>query len=153
CFVRHKGALYLYYVGWQNLRDGLFINDTGRAIVHPETRTIEREFQGPVFGRDRNNPLFAAATAFHIEGDRWRAWYNSGIKWQPLAGGGWKHYYGLHHAHSANGVDWVSDPGQCLPFQDEYEYAFGRPSVLFAGELFLMWFAHRATKTTDAYRI
>ena len=90
---------------------------------------------------------------FHVEGDRWRAWYNSGIKWERTLDGGWKHYYGLHHAHSTNGIDWISDPGQCLPFQDEYEYAFGRPSVYVRDGLFLMWFAHRATKTIDTYRI
>jgi hypothetical protein len=41
----------------------------------------------------------------------------------------------------------------CLPFADEYEYAFGRPSVIRCGETYYMWFAHRATKTADTYRI
>jgi hypothetical protein len=83
----------------------------------------------------------------------WRAWYNSGIKWEKTADGGWKHYYGLHHAHSVDGVIWVSDPGQCLPFRDEYEYAFGRPSLHVANGLYLMWYAHRATMTIATYRI
>lgn len=153
CFVKHDGLVYLYYIGWQNFRDGLFGCDTGRAILDVDALTLRREYLGPVFGRDKNNPLFAAATAFHVEGDRWRAWYNSGVRWDRLPDGSWKHYYGLHHAHSSNGVDWISDPGQCLPFQDEHEYAFGRPSVFVKGGLFLMWFAHRATKAIDTYRI
>ena len=31
CFVKHGDAIYLYYVGWQNLPEGLWICDTGRV--------------------------------------------------------------------------------------------------------------------------
>src|ERR1700693_1159234 len=103
CFVEHKGQIYLYYVGWQNLPDTLWICDTGRAVLDPHALTLSREFAGPVLGRDRSNPLFAAATAFYVEGDVWETWYNSGIKWQKTEVG-WRHYYGIHYARSADGV-------------------------------------------------
>ena len=45
-----------------------------------------------------------------------------------------------------DGIDWVGDPDMCIPFADEYEYAFGRPSVVYWDNLFHMWFAHRATE-------
>lgn len=152
CIVSHEGRHYLYYVGWQNLPDTLWICDTGRAVLDLEALTLTKEFLGPVLGRDKTNPLFAAATAFHVEGDRWRTWYNSGISWTKLADG-WHHHYGIHHAHSTNGVDWTCDPGMCLPFKDEYEYAFGRPSVIRQDGLYLMWFAHRASREIATYRI
>ncbi len=50
-------------------------------------------------------------------------------------------------------MDWVCDPGLCIPFADEYEYAFGRPSVYYKDEIYYLWYAHRATKTTATYRI
>lgn len=152
CFVKHRDQCFLYYVGWQNLPDTLWICDTGRAVLDMEALSLRKEFLGPVFGRDKNNPLFAAATAFHVSGDSWRTWYNSGLKWEKTELG-WKHYYGVHHAHSKNGVDWVSDSGLCLPFADEYEYAFGRPTVYFSDGVYFMWFAHRATKNIQTYRI
>ncbi|WP_332742573.1 hypothetical protein [Hydrogenophaga sp.] len=152
CFVKHRGAIYLYYVGWQNLPEGLWICDTGRAKLDEGELTLTREFAGPVLGRDKNNPLFAAATAFHVSGDLWQTWYNSGLRWEKTAQG-WKHHYGIHYAHSNNGVDWVCHPGMCLPFKDEYEYAFGRPSVIHREGTYFMWYAHRATRTTDTYRI
>lgn len=152
CFVPHGGKIYLYYVGWQNLPDTLWICDTGRAILDPGELTLTREFQGPVLGRDKHNPLFAAATAFHVSGDHWQTWYNSGIKWEKTPTG-WKHYYGIHYAESADGIDWTCYPGLCLPFADEYEYAFGRPSVYRVEDIYYMWFAHRASKTVDKYRI
>jgi hypothetical protein len=152
CFVKHNNAIYLYYVGWQNLPEGLWICDTGRAQLDAAGLTLTREFQGPVLGRDKNNPLFAAATAFHVSGDLWQTWYNSGIRWEKTTQG-WKHYYGIHYAESSNGVDWICHRGMCLPFADEYEYAFGRPSVICLEDTYFMWYAHRATKTIDTYRI
>lgn len=152
CFVKNKNQHYLYYVGWQNLPEELWICDTGRAILDIDALTLEKEFLGPVFGRDKHNPLFAAATAFHITGDTWHTWYNSGIKWEKV-GKGWHHHYGIHHARSHNGIDWVCDPEMCIPFADEYEYAFGRPSVYYNEGVYYMWFAHRATKDIATYRI
>jgi len=153
CLIKHQQQYYLYFVGWQNLPDKLWLCDTGRAIVDPENLTLKKEFLGPVFGRDKHNPLFAAATAFYITADDvWHTWYNSGIKWEKR-GEEWHHYYGLHHAKSKDGIDWVCEPGFAIPFADEYEYAFGRPSVVYWDNLYHMWFAHRASKTISTYRI
>jgi hypothetical protein len=152
CIVQNQGRTYLYYVGWQNLPDTLWICDTGRVALDLEALTLTREFRGPVLGRDKDNPLFAAATAFHVEGERWKTWYNSGLRWEKT-GAGWKHYYGLHYAESRDGVQWKCEPGLMLPFKDEYEYAFGRPSVIRVDDTYFMWFAHRASATIDTYRI
>ena len=152
CFVEQNGTHYLYYVGWQNLPDGLWCCDTGRSILDPHKLELHKEFLGPVFGRDKHNPLFAAATAFHIKDNVWHSWYNSGKSWQKQDNG-WKHFYGIHHAHSNNGIEWHCDSNMCIPFADEYEYAFGRPSVYYSNDRYYMWFAHRATKEIDTYRI
>jgi hypothetical protein len=152
CFVKHNDRYFLYYVGWQNLPDGLWICDTGRALLDTNELSLRREFLGPVLGRDKSNPLFAAATAFHIRENVWHTWYNSGIRWEKTEQG-WRHYYGIHHAQSNDGIDWTCDPGLCIPFADEYEYAFGRPSVYFHEGVYFMWFAHRATRDIPTYRI
>lgn len=152
CFVACGGTIYLYYVGWQNLPEGLWLCDTGRAILDTELLSLRREFPGPVLGRDKTNPLFAAATAFHATPGSWKTWYNSGIRWEKTSSG-WKHYYGIHYASSNDGVNWHCEPGMCIPFADEYEYAFGRPSVIRHEQTYYMWFAHRATKDVDAYRM
>lgn len=152
CLIEHDEKIYLYYVGWQNLPDGLWICDTGRAILDPHNLELVREFSGPVLGRDKDNPLFAAATAFHVSGNNWKAWYNSGVKWEKTAKG-WHHKYGVHYAESDDGINWRYTPGMCIPFADEYEYAFGRPSVFHIDNTYYMWFAHRATKDIATYRI
>lgn len=153
CLIKNKDKYYLYYVGWQNLPDDLWICDTGRAILDINKLELNKEFLGPVIGRDKNHPLFAAATAFFIteDGD-WHTWYNSGIKWERTETS-LNHYYGLHHAQSKDGINWVYDKIQCLPFKDKYEYAFGRPSVVYWNGMYHMWYAHRATKFIDTYRM
>src|SRR5450830_1574201 len=84
CLIKHQDRHYLYYVGWQNLPEGMWICDTGRAILDTENLTLTKEFPGPVLGRDKHNPLFAAGTAFHITDDVWHTWYNSGISGKKL---------------------------------------------------------------------
>ena len=152
CFVEYNNVRFLYYVGWQNLQEGMWLCDTGRTIVDVETLALQREFDGPVLGRDKNNPLFAAGTAFLIIDEVWHTWYNSGLRWEQTTKG-LKHYYGIHHATSSNGVDWECEKGMCIPFANEYEYAFGRPCVIKINGEYCMWFAHRATKKTDKYRM
>lgn len=152
CFLKHIERCYLYYVGWQNLPESMWICDTGRVEVDSKNLSLTRIFPGPILGRDKNKPLFAAGTAFLIVDDLWHAWFNSGIRWERTEKG-LKHYYGIHHAISENGVDWDCESEMCIPFADEYEYAFGRPTVTIWDGVYHMWFAHRATKSIDTYRI
>lgn len=153
CIVPWQGRFYLYYVGWQNLSRGGWICDTGRAILDVENLTLEREFLGPVLGRDRRHPLFLAATAYCIDPEGlWHCYYNSGLSWEKTDDG-WHHVYGLHHATSRNGLDWDYIAGMAIPFADENEYAFGRPSVVDWDGMFYMWFAHRGSKGVPAYRM
>lgn len=153
CLIKNYDQIYLYYVGWQNLPDTLWICDTGRAKLDLTPLTLEKEFLGPVIGRDREHPLFAAATAFFIdENNIWHTWFNSGLSWEKVDSN-WKHKYGLHHGTSINGLDWKFDEGMAIPFADEYEYAFGRPTVVKWDDKYHMWYAHRETEYIKTYRI
>ena len=153
CIIKNKSKYYIYYSGWQNLPEGLWICDTGRAIIDVEKLTAQREFSGPVLARDKNNPLFAAATSIYItENGVWHTWYNSGIRWDKTKDG-WKPCYGIHHAQSKDGIDWICNPGLIIPLADKYEHSFGRPCVVYWDNLFYMWFAHRGTKNYSTYRI
>lgn len=153
CFVKHKEKIYIYYSGWQNIQNGLWHCDTGRAIACPKSLTAKKEFDGPVLGRDKNNPIFAAATSVHVDGNNnWKTWYNSGISWEKR-GSDWHCKYGIHYATSVNGIDWECRPGLIIPIKDEYEHSFGRPCVVHWENNYHMWFAHRGTRNYSTYRI
>jgi len=153
CFEKNNGQYYLYYSGWQNFPEGLWICDTGRAIVDVENLSAEKEFKGPILARDKNNPLFAAATSVHVtEGGRWYTWYTSGIKWEKTEKG-WKAIESIRHAQSVDGIDWICDPGHCITPADKYEYSFGRPCVVYWRNYYYMWFGHRGNVDNSTYRI
>ncbi len=49
-FVSHNNQTYLYYVGWQNLPDKLWICDTGRATLNMDDLTLTKEFMAQCSG-------------------------------------------------------------------------------------------------------
>ena len=154
CLVKNKGNIYLYYSGWQNIDKNFWHCDTGRAIIYPDKMTASREFNGPIMGRDKDNPIFAAITSVHVDedGNNWKAWYNSGIKWEKI-NNSWHPTYGIHYATSENGIDWKSKKGLTIPIKNKYEHSFGRPCVVFWENQYQMWFSYRGTKNHTTYRM
>lgn len=152
CLVKHKEKFYLYYTGWVNVEKNLWHCDTGRAILDTKNLKAEREFDGPIFGRDKHNPIFAAATAVKIENNIWKSWYNSGISWSKK-NNEWHPKYGIHYATSNDGIDWKSRPGIIIPFKDQFEHSFGRPSVIKINKMYHMWFSHRGANQNSKYRM
>jgi len=144
---------YLYYSGWNNLSDGLWLCDTGLASINHDDLSISRKYEGPIMSRDRHNPYFAAGTSVLREGSFWRSWYNSGISWTQNQDSTWKPLYGIHYAESMNGIDWNYFPGLVIPLKDPSEHSFGRPTVVKWGGQYLMWFSYRGANNNPNYRI
>jgi predicted GH43/DUF377 family glycosyl hydrolase len=59
----------------------------------------------------------------------WRMWYVGASGWIEVNG---KEVptYRIHHAVSANGLNWEVDQHDCIQFQNEDEFGFGRPWVM-----------------------
>ncbi len=154
CLVKNKSKIYLYYSGWQNIDKNFWHCDTGRAIIDTDKMISFREFDGPIMGRDKDNPIFAAITSVHVDenGNNWRAWYNSGIKWERKEDS-WHPTYGIHYASSDDGINWKSKKGLIIPIKNEYEHSFGRPCVVFWDNQYKMWFSYRGSKDHTTYRM
>jgi len=144
---------YFYYSGWNNLTSGLWLCDTGLAQISKATMKFSRLFEGPVMGRSRFNPYFAAATAVIREKGIFRAWYNSGIDWVLQSDTSYKPKYGIHYAESENGIDWSFQKGQVIPFADQNEHSFGRPTVVHWDDTYHMWFSCRGSNSDPEYKI
>jgi hypothetical protein len=151
-FVYDDSKLYLYYCGWLNIVGGMWHCDTGRAIVDVNSLTAEREFTGPILGRRADIPFFAVATTVLKEGDRWIAWYNRGLLWKKEQEN-WEAVYGIHVASSNDGVDWNCGEDLVIPFKDEHEHSFGRPTVINFSGHYLMWFSARGAAKNPYYKI
>ena len=127
--------------------------DAGRAVVDLDGLVAKKEFCGPILGRRRDIPLYAVATTVmkRAPGD-WISWYNRGIAWSQH-NGAWVPKYGIHFAESQDGLDWQCESDLIIPFKDEYEHSFGRPSVILLDGCYLMWFAARGSNKDPLYRI
>jgi hypothetical protein len=148
-----NGKTYLYYSGWNNLSHGLWLCDTGLALVDKRNLGFSRFSEGPVMGRDRHNPFFAAATSVLQEKGLFRAWYNSGVDWIAQEDGAFKPKYGIHYAESSDGIDWDYFPNLVIPFKDAYEHSFGRPTVAYWDSCYHMWFSCRGANHNPEYKI
>ena len=152
-FVFDEDNLYLYYCGWQNLPNGMWHCDTGRLKVDPENMTLTREFDGPILGRRADIPLYAVATVVQKQSCKdWVSWYNRGISWKN-DNGTWIPKYGIHFAYSSDGLNWVCESDLIIPFSDDGEHSFGRPTVLKDNDKYFMWFAARGGGGDPRYRI
>jgi predicted GH43/DUF377 family glycosyl hydrolase len=142
CIVRRGDDTLLYYTGWSLGVSVPFYLAIGLAISR-DGGAFERVSAAPILGRRDSDPYLTASPHIVLEGDRWRAWYVSGVRWTEQ-----RHYYNLRHAESADGVRW-SEGRVCVDFADEREHAFSRPCVVRGDGGYEMWFAVRG----DAYRL
>ena len=142
----------LDYCGWLNIAGGMWHCDTGRATINFDTLTAEREFFGPILGRRADIPFFAVATTVIKEESRWLAWYNRGLRWKKDQGK-WEAVYGIHFACSNDGVNWDCGKELVIPFKDQYENSFGRPTVINFLNYYLMWFSARGAANDPLYKI
>lgn len=148
CVVPHGDRLYQYYTGWSLGRTVPFTFHIGLAISEDGGRTFIKVSEGPVLGRTRVDPYLVASPSVLLEGDAWRMWYVSGLRWEATSGGP-RHYYHIRYAESSDGVDWTPTGRVCVDFANESEYAFARPVVRRTDDgRYRMWYCVRG----DAYR-
>ena len=138
---------YMYYVGWVPTVLTPFQNFTGLATAPRGTDNFTRVSRAPILERTHAEPFSTGSVDVMKEGERWRMWYTSFLRWgQP---GEHKHYYVIKYAESTDGVHWGRDGKICIDMQDSSEYAIGKPSVFKHNNQYYMWYVYRGTQ----YRI
>jgi hypothetical protein len=139
--VRDGCQLFLYYTGWIKGVHVPWYNDLGLASSL-DGLTFTRASRSPIMPRGDLDHIGIGSSCILQDDDTWHMWYTRFDRWGAGAADH-PHYYNIKHAHSADGVVWVSDPGICIDFRDSSEYAIAKPCVLKVGERFVMWYSHR----------
>jgi hypothetical protein len=140
----------LYYIGWNNAPEqGIFRNAIGLAISENKGPFLKVS-SGPILDRSIHDPGFTASCSVLKNGTDWRMWYLSCIGWKlqndlPI------HRYHIKEAKSMDGINWDSTGIIAIDFGDDSEYAISRPSVIFDGSNWRMWYSHRGTSYKIGY--
>jgi hypothetical protein len=147
----------LYYSGWCRLAgDAPYHNSTGLAVSDDGGRTFRRACPGPVLDRGPWEPLSATSPCVLRHEETWHAFYSSGRAWIEVDGKP-EHVYDIHHATSADGIEWQRHREPAIP-QSFAEEALTRPTILREPDGgWAMWYCHRGSRGFrgggDAYRI
>ncbi len=148
--VNFRGRKHLYYIGWQRTQRAPYQIFIGLALSGDGGRSFKRYARVPVMDRVDDDPLLRSSPWVLAQGGGLRMWYVSGLRWVQEQDG-LRYRTVIRHATSVDGVSWTASPGICVEPELEGEHGVGRPSVLFDGKLYRMWYSARSRP--DQYKI
>ncbi len=141
--VKHQQQLLMYYSGWNQRVNVPYHNAMGLAVSHDDGLSFTRMYEGPIMDRINTEPYLAVTPSVLKEGDAWKMWYVSGIRW-ILVEQKYEPVYVIKHAYSDDGIHWQRPGGICLVQNHENE-AFSHPNVIKQDETYHMWYCSRAS--------
>jgi predicted GH43/DUF377 family glycosyl hydrolase len=145
-----NGDKRLYYQGFQRSQRVPYLTFTGLAIRRADRKRFEKFSRTPITDRTNEEPFIRSTCSILRQGEIWKMWYVSTIKWT-------QDEHGLHyicvvrHATSKDGLAWETCAGVCLEPDLQDEYAVGRPSVVYEEGKYKMWYSIRSFRSL--YRI
>lgn len=141
--VPFQGQRYLYYQGFQRSHRVPYLTFTGLAIADENSSSFRKYSRVPITDRTEQEPFIRSTCSILREGDTWKMWYVSTVKW--IEDGHGLHYICvIRYATSADGISWQTRPGICLEPALADEYAVGRPSVIYEENIYKMWYSIRS---------
>ncbi len=94
----------------------------------------------PIIDISPFDPCLVTAPFVLRDGDEWRMWYASGIRWahEPQ---GLQSYYHIKYAESDDGINWRRDGRICIDFADAHERCIARLWVVRDAGVYRGWFS------------
>jgi hypothetical protein len=153
CLLSEGGLTYLYYIGWKRQPDVPFRNAIGLAVSKDNGKTFSKHSNGPILDRSIHDPAFVASCDILKDGDLYKMWYLSALKWSNH-GDQWTAHYRIKSTISTNLLSWEGSGHVAIDFKDHSEYAISTPRVHKSESGgFKMWYSHRGSAQNKTYRI
>ncbi|MGQ0810512.1 MAG: hypothetical protein ACT4OO_04725 [Nitrospiraceae bacterium] len=138
----HNGIKYFYYIGWNVGTTVPYRNSIGVAISTDGGRSFTRLHKGPILDRTNTEPHFCATPCVLVEGELWRMWYLSCVRWE-FYGGRAEPYYHIKYAESNDGLSWKKRGLVAIDFKSPEEGGIVRPCVIRENGIYKMWYSYR----------
>ncbi len=147
--VKRGSELYLYYAGYQIVKNVRFIVLGGLAISTDNGATFKRYKHTPVVERTSDEFLFRVIHTIFFEDGVWKVWYGGGnhfvkgdSKSLPV--------YDIRYMESPDGINFP-ETGKIVLNNGKDEHRVGRPYVIKKGSKYYMFFG--ASTPTQPYRL
>ena len=139
--LSQNDQLFLYYSGWNQRVSVPYHNAMGLAVSRDNGLSFSRLYEGPIMDRIATEPYVAVTPSVLKDGNAWKMWYVSGIRWQ-LVNQRYEPVYVIKYAYSVDGIVWERPNITCIEQQHENE-AFSHPNVLKINDTYHMWYCYR----------
>jgi len=146
CILRVGDARYLYYMGWNLAVTVPWKNAIGLAVSESPDAPFRRVSRFPIVPLDEADPYTISYPWVMRDGDRYRMWYGSNLRWGPEKK---DMLHVIKYAESADAVRWEKRDGVVIDSASPEEYAICKPCVVKDADCYRMWFCSRGEK----YRI
>lgn len=146
CILSIGGVRYLYYMGWNLSVTVPWKNAIGLAISESSDRPFKRISRFPIVPLDEIDPYTISYPWVLPEGDRYRMWYGSNLRWGPQKE---DMLHVIKYAESVDALHWEKSGLIAIDSETNDENAICRPCVVSDAEGYRMWFCSRGAK----YRI
>ncbi len=148
CIVKYNKNLYLYYIGWDRGYE-VWRAFIGLAISN-EGKTFKKVSNVPIIDRSPVDPYLCTSPYVMLDGNIWKMWYTSGVKWERINGEPRPKYL-IKYVESKDGVNWIRKGTVCIKFEYKDEWAIARPCVIKEDDMYKMWYSY--ARGDRGYRI
>jgi hypothetical protein len=147
--VRRGNELYLYYAGYQLVKNIRFLVFCGLAISNDNGSSFKRYKNTPVLERTDSEFLFRVIHSILFEDGVWKVWYGAGnhfiageTKTLPV--------YDIRYIESQDGITFPENGRVAIQNRDN-EHRLGRPYVVRNKNKYQMYFG--SSKISEIYRL
>lgn len=137
--VRVGEKIYMYYVGFQLVKNVKFLAFTGLAISEDNGDTFKRYQEIPIMDRTQKAPYIRAIHSVIYEDNVFKIWYSIDKGWQYIDGEPYPSY-NIWYTESKDGINFLNaDTTLCVNTQGG-EYRIGRPRVYKKNGIYQMYY-------------
>jgi hypothetical protein len=140
--VQAGNEMRLYYTGWNVGTTVPYRNAIGIAVEARPGPDFHKRYAGPILDRTPDEPYFCATPCVLEHDGIWHMWYLSCTDWRPYKDH-MEPFYDIKYAVSADGLSWRRDAHTAIALANPEEAGLARPSVIFDGDRFRMWYSFR----------
>ncbi len=136
--VHHDDCLYMFYVGFQLVKNVKFLAFSGLAISTDKGETFLRKSKVPVLDRSDEGYYIRAIHTALFEDHTWKIWYAAGDAWEIIGGIPFPQYH-IRYLESPTGRAFGDTGIRCVECSGR-EYRIGRPRVYKTGDRYTMFY-------------